>query len=162
MRLIFYELERKDNPDYDDRAVFLEQVRSLSKRLVGNAKKNIQGKMLSKKEEENQLWSFIQNRENGYRAERELRAQDVIAEKYELIPRKVKRMGHQIRLRDSRSVDLMLDSAACGMESGLKDAVTKKFERGQRKKAREAARARKADRSRQFAPPPKSMTYVKC
>ena len=60
-----------------------------------------------------------------------------------IIPRTVKRMGRQLRLRDSQRIDLMLSSASYGIKTKLKDAMTKKFERSQRKKAREAMKSRK-------------------
>ena len=56
----------------------------------------------------------------------------------------------------------MLSSAGCGIKSQLKDAVTKNFQKAQRKKEREAARAKEAERSRRlkrYAPPVRMKQY---
>ena len=51
------------------------------------------------------------------------------------------RLGKRIKLRDARRIDFMLESASMGMKSGLRDAVTKEFEKIQRQKKRDADRS---------------------
>ena len=53
----------------------------------------------------------------------------------------IQRMGHQLSMRDARRIDYMLESAAAGMASGRRDAVTRKFERIQARKRRQVGKA---------------------
>ena len=136
MGQIFDQLERSEKVDFDDRTSFLEHTRRLSKKWVENARKTIEGKGLSNEQKETALWTFINDRENGVQALKDMDEKDIRAENYDSIPRHVKRMGHKIRVRYARRVDLLIKSVGMGVKSGLKDTVTQKFDAAHRKLAR--------------------------
>ena len=143
MSQLFDQLDRAEKADNDDRAAFLARTRRLSKKWVEEAKASIQGKNLSVEEEQAALWSYINNRDNGYEVEKKLNQKDSEAGDFSHLPKIVKRQGYQIRAHDSRRRDLMLQSASTGLQSGLRDAVTKNYAKSLRKKARAAVKLRK-------------------
>ena len=101
-----------------------------------------EGKGLSNSEHQEALWVFINNRENGKKALKELESKENDASTENCNPAKViQRMGHQLSMRDARRIDYMLESAAAGLASGRRDAVTRKFARVQARKRRLVGKA---------------------
>ena len=155
MNSIFEQLERAEDKEFDMRPKFLEATRRLSKKWAENARKSIKGQGLSKTQQQHALWAYINNRENGLEAEKELKSKDEAASSEVRSPERViERMGHQLELRDARRIDFMLESAVAGLSSGKRDAVTKKFLRVQARKNRLVG---KVHRSRKRAAPCKQL-----
>ena len=153
MKSIFGKLNRlEEKEDCDYRSQFLVAVRRLSKKWAENSQKSIMRKYnLSKKQRQHALWAFINNHENGLEAQKEFESvddsRDGNGSSESRNPEKViKRMGRQIKARDSRRIDYMLESAAFGMNSGRRDAVTKKFLRKQARKDRVAGKVHRAQK----------------
>ena len=154
VKSIFDQLDKADVKEFDERPRFLEATRRLSKKWVENARKSIEGKRLTKKQKQHALWAFINNRENGLEAQEELKSKDNASSEVSAPVKVVQRMGHQLKMRDSRRIDFMLESAAAGLSSSKIDAVTKKFQRLQARKKREVG---KVHRARKRAAPDKQV-----
>ena len=151
---IFEQLGKADVKEFDERPRFLEATRRLSKKWAENAWKSIEGKRFTKKQKQHALWAFINNRENGLEAQEELKSKDNASSEVSAPVKVVQRMGHQLKMRDSRRIDFMLESAAAGLSSSKIDAVTKKFQRLQARKKREVG---KVHRARKRAAPNKQV-----